>query len=79
MTERAATTTREVFAERLKQAQAEADITNEALARRVGVSVRLLQVWRSGKGAPSASKFASLTVALKRDAAWFYETDKEAA
>lgn len=62
----------EAFAAKLREAQAAAGIKNEDLASEVGVSVRLLQVWRSGKGAPGAANLAALTVVLERDAAWFF-------
>ncbi len=71
-----------IFAARLKQAQSEAELNNEALARMVGVPVRLLQVWRAGTSTPGGENLARLTVALKQDAAWFFsepESTSEAA
>jgi transcriptional regulator with XRE-family HTH domain len=70
------------FADRLKQAQAEAGLKNEDLARVVGVSVRLLQRWRSGDGEPSGPNLAALTRALGREASWFFadhDPDRQAA
>jgi transcriptional regulator with XRE-family HTH domain len=79
MTERA-TTRRQLFADRIKQAQAEAGLTNGELASELDIAIRLLQVWRSGKGAPSAHNLYALAKALDRDVAWFFETEtKEAA
>lgn len=68
------------FASRLKRAQADAGLKNEDLARALGVSVRLLQRWRSGRGEPSGANLAALTRVLGRDASWFFaDPDEKAA
>jgi transcriptional regulator with XRE-family HTH domain len=51
----------------------------DEVAREVGVSVRLLQRWRSGQGAPSAPNLIALANALGRDAEWFYADETKAA
>jgi transcriptional regulator with XRE-family HTH domain len=67
------------FAVRLRQAQADAEIGNEDLARKIGVGLRLVQRWRSGAGEPSGQNLVALAAALEREPGWFYETDKAAA
>jgi transcriptional regulator with XRE-family HTH domain len=72
--------TSEGFADRLKQAQSEASLKNEDLAHAVGVSVRLLQRWRSGDGEPNGPNLVALAHVLGRDASWFFaDPDRQAA
>lgn len=61
--------------ERLREAQAAKDLTNEQLAGEVGVTVRLLQKWRSGDVTPSYPNLLKLARILEREIGWFYSTD----
>ena len=67
------------FADRLKQAQAEAGFTNEQLARKADVSLRLVAHWRSGSGEPNGPNLVALAAAVGKDAAWFYADTQVAA
>jgi len=70
------------FAERLREAQSSSELTNEELAQTVGVSLRLLQRWRAGAGAPNGQNLLALATALSREPGWFYapaESGSEAA
>jgi transcriptional regulator with XRE-family HTH domain len=70
------------LAHNLRTAQAAAGLSNEALATRVGVGLRLLQKWRAGDVEPRYENLHKLAVALDRDVAWFYapaESGSEAA
>lgn len=65
------------FAARLDEALS--DTTSEAFARRIDVSLRTVQRWRSGDTEPSGSDLVSLALALGRDPSWFYESEEQAA
>lgn len=69
----------EVFAARLKLAQGESGLKNEALARKSGVSLRLIQLYRKGETVPRDENLAKLATALGRDPMWFFSLDAEAA
>lgn len=59
-------------AHNLKLAQAEAGLSNQALATSVGVGLRLLQKWRSGEVEPRYENLVKLASALGREVSWFY-------
>lgn len=65
------------FAERLKEAQG--DMTTEALARRIDVSLRVVQRWRSGKGEPNGASLSRLCLALGKPVSFFYDNGDKAA
>jgi ribosome-binding protein aMBF1 (putative translation factor) len=71
------------FADRLKLAQAQSELTNEELARKADIRLRALQRYRSGQIEPKGQALARLCVALDRPIDWFYDnsvaTDGEAA
>jgi transcriptional regulator with XRE-family HTH domain len=66
----------------LRAAQAESGLSNEALAQKAGVGLRLLQKWRSGEVEPRYESLLKLAPVLDRDVSWFYapaEPDSKAA
>jgi DNA-binding transcriptional regulator YiaG len=68
--------------ELLKAAQAEAQMGTEQMARRIGVSLRVVQKWRDGSVAPSGSNLIALAQVLGRSPESFYveaDTDLEPA
>jgi transcriptional regulator with XRE-family HTH domain len=67
--------TRHFSAERLKEAQAAADLTNDALALRVGCAPRLLLKWRGGTVEPSGRYVLALAVACNVPMESFYADD----
>jgi DNA-binding transcriptional regulator YiaG len=74
--------TRHFAASRLREAQAAAWLTNDTLAERVGVKVRLLQKWRAGTVAPSGGNLIALGRALDCHPEFFYvdgDSDMEPA
>lgn len=58
-----------MIAARLKEAQG--DMTTEALAREVGISLRLVQKHRAGDNAPTIENLAKYGRVLHRDWRWF--------
>lgn len=54
-------------------------MTNEALANEVGVSVRLVQKWRSGAVRPRYENLVLLARALGHDVAWFFSSHPDHA
>ena len=69
--------------ENLKQALTESGMTQEALAREIGVSLRTVQGWTSGRILPRWPRLVLLAAALEKDPEWFYTphdpTDDKAA
>jgi transcriptional regulator with XRE-family HTH domain len=55
---------RKPLSENIRAAQAKAGLTNEALAREVGVGLRLLQKWRAGDVDPRYDNLLKLSKAL---------------
>lgn len=60
----------ELFGSRLKAAQAEKEMTNEAAAAAIGVSLRLYQMWRSGKR-PSLNNLLLVARFYEKPVGWF--------
>lgn len=60
------------FALRLKEAQEAKGLKTEALAREIGVGLRVVQHWRSGKVEPKGQNLIALAEALGVDPRWFY-------
>lgn len=71
----------EIFKTRLHEAQEAKGLTNEALARELDVSLRLVQKWRQdGRAMPSPGNLARLAKVLDRPMGWFFgENGVEAA
>lgn len=65
-------TTTSPFAAKLREAQAEIGVTSEALARQIGVTLRLVQRWRAGSSEPGGENLVALAAAVDREASWFY-------
>jgi transcriptional regulator with XRE-family HTH domain len=63
----------------LRAAQAQSGLSNEELAQRAGVGLRLLQKWRAGDVEPRYESLLKLADALDREVSWFYEDEKAAA
>jgi DNA-binding transcriptional regulator YiaG len=64
--------TRHFDASRLREAQAKTGLTNEAVADRVGVKLRLLQKWRAGSVSPSGWNVIALGQVLECPPESFY-------
>jgi len=66
---------------RLCEAQRERGLTNDALAREVGLGLRLVQKHRAGDHAPTLENLARYGRVLGRPVAWFFGADnlKDAA
>lgn len=60
----------------IKAAQAEAEITVDALAIEIGTSARLIQKWRAGTIRPRYQNLVKLAAALGKDVAWL-ETEHD--
>lgn len=68
------------LARNIRTAQANAGLTNEALAREVGVGLRLLQKWRAGDVEPRYGNLLKLSEALGVSVADLYaEADSREA
>lgn len=63
----------------LKSAQADASLGTEEMARRIGVSLRVVQKWRDGSVAPSGVNLIALSQVLGRNPDFFYVEVDEAA
>lgn len=71
---------RKRLGDRIVEAQEEAGIeTVEELARRVGLSLRLVQKHRAGDNAPSLANLGKYARVLGKPVAWFFEDEKAAA
>lgn len=70
---------RHVIARNLRAAQAESGLDNEALAREVGLGLRLVQKHRAGHNAPSLDNLARYAKVLKKPVSFFFEDEKAAA
>ena len=66
---RKATTT---FGHRFTEARLAAGLTQEQMARQVGVTLRVVQRWSSGEGEPSAESLARICSVLGRPVEFFY-------
>lgn len=60
------------FAARFREAQEHLDIKNEQLARELGVSLRLVQKWRSGEVRPGGVNLVKIARLFDRDVSWFF-------
>lgn len=63
---------RSPFAERLKEAQASAGLTNDQLARELCISVRLVQRWRSGDTIPRYQNVRRISKVLDKTPDYFF-------
>lgn len=63
----------------IRQARAEAGLTQEQLAERCGVTLRGLQAWEQATRTPRMDGLAALAVALSKPVAYFFEPLEEAA
>lgn len=63
------------FARKLHQALADVDLTTEAFAREIGVTLRTAQRWRNGESEPSGAGLVRIALRLNRDPSWFYEPE----
>lgn len=61
-----------VFSDRLRQAQEEEGVKNDALAARTGISVRLIQKYRAADTLPKETNLLKLSKALDRPIGWFF-------
>ena len=61
----------------LKHALAEKGMTQEALAREIDVSVRIVQEWCSGRSLPRWPSLVRVAEALERTPDWFYAEHEE--
>lgn len=62
---------RETIALNLRNAQAEAGLKNEQLARETGISLRLLQKHRAGDNTPDWDNLSRYAAVLNKPVAWF--------
>jgi transcriptional regulator with XRE-family HTH domain len=66
-------------AARIRAAQREAGLTNEQLAREIGVGARLVSKWRAGTVIPSMPNLTKLSHRLNKPLDWFFREDEAAA
>lgn len=78
MARQAARHSKPPVAARLREAMALTGVTNDELAVRLGVGVRLVQKWRAGDVIPSYANLRALERELGKPVAWFW-TETEAA
>lgn len=69
--------TQSPFGKNLRFALKAADITQEALAREVGVTLRSVQGWVSGDSEPRWEKVIRVGSVLGREPTWFYSSHAE--
>lgn len=69
--------TRSFDSTRLRQAAQEADLTQQAIATRLGMSMRAVQNWFLGEREPGGSNLVALAELLGREPAWFYTAREE--
>lgn len=62
------------FAARLRQAQKEAQLTNEQAARGIGVNLRTYQNWRAGMEPRTQYRFAVARF-YEKPLSWFFENE----
>ena len=67
------------FSLRLREAIAAKELTQEGLAREMGLSLRAVQMWCGGQSEPRGRQLVALSDVLGRDAGWFYEKEDKAA
>lgn len=67
------------FSRRLREAIADSGLTQEAVARKIDVTLRAVQFWVAGTQEPKGRQLVALAQVLDRDPAWFYEPPMEAA
>jgi transcriptional regulator with XRE-family HTH domain len=66
------------FSLRLREAIAAKEMTQEGLAREVGLSLRAVQDWCGARSEPKGRQLVALSVVLDRDAGWFFELEEAA-
>lgn len=64
---------RDRIGQRIREAQKQAGLTNEELAARVGLGLRLVQKHRAGANAPSLENLARYGRVLGYPVSWFFE------
>lgn len=67
------------FSTRLREAIADAGLTQEAVAREVDVTLRAVQFWAAGKQEPKGRQLIALARVLDRDPAWFFGEPEDVA
>lgn len=72
-------TSAEAFADRLKEAQEQRGLGNEAAAREIGVGLRLYQMWRSGQQMPSMKNLVRLARFYDVNVGWLLGEGSEIA
>lgn len=65
------------FSTRLREAIADASLTQEAVAREINVSLRAVQFWLAGTQEPKGRQLVALARVLDRDPAWFFSEPDE--
>lgn len=64
------------FSRRLREAITAADLTQEAVAREIEVSLRAVQFWVAGTQEPKGRQLIALARVLNRDPSWFFPGDE---
>jgi transcriptional regulator with XRE-family HTH domain len=67
-----------VFSLRLREAIAAKGMSQEAVARATGVTLRTVQFWCAGDREPKGRQLVALSEVLGRDAGWFFELEEAA-
>lgn len=67
------------FATRLRDAQAEAELTNSQMARRADISESMLGKYRRGEVVPGLANAAKLAAAVDKSLDYFIEPEEAAA
>lgn len=65
--------------DRLYAAAAEADLTQQAIATRLEMSMRAVQKWFLGESVPGGGKLIALARLLDREPGWFFDSEEKAA
>jgi transcriptional regulator with XRE-family HTH domain len=60
------------FSRRLREAIADAGLTQEAVAREIDVTLRAVQFWVAGTQEPKGRQLVALGRVLDRDPSWFF-------
>lgn len=63
---------------RIRGAREDSRLTNEALAREVGTTLRTIYRWQEGKTLPKYEDLARLAVVLRKPVSYFLEGEKAA-
>lgn len=65
--------------DRLRAAASERELTQQAVAMRLEMSMRAVQKWFLGESVPGGAKLIALARLLGRDPEWFFEHETEEA